>query len=184
MYIITLYTPGYLDRNIMGGIRKKISWHPELSQLLLLSLSIPNLSCISPAFERKHFVVIYVWSKFIFYFKIFLELIFTKSKTSFSLAYKNMYVLSDRISTFLLNSIFKSLTSSMIMSWKPWDPFPLTKLRRWEWRKFLWASHGSPSVVLTPKIANEKFLILNTYFKMEKNNSRSYHFITTISLFT
>ena len=36
IYSNTLHS--WIPRNIMGGIRKKISWHPELSQLLLLSL--------------------------------------------------------------------------------------------------------------------------------------------------
>ena len=32
IYSNTLHS--WIPRNIMGGIRKKISWHPELSQLL------------------------------------------------------------------------------------------------------------------------------------------------------
>ena len=52
IYSNTLHS--WIPRNIMGGIRKKISWHPELSQLLLLSLGLPT--CSTHNFEVNSFL--------------------------------------------------------------------------------------------------------------------------------
>ena len=46
VYNNTLHS--WIPRNIMGGIRKKISWHPELSQLLLLSLTETYILELTP----------------------------------------------------------------------------------------------------------------------------------------
>ena len=69
--------------------------------------------------------------------------------------------------TFLESSILISCTSSITMSWKPWDFFPLTKLRISWCKKLRWCSQTSPSVVLTPKNTsknklNKKYSVSNS----------------------
>ena len=71
--------------------------------------------------------------------------------------------------TFLASSVFMSDTSSMTKSWNPCDPLPLTRFWMNSNRKFRWASHGSPSVVLTPSFPFWKNVPENIFGRPENS---------------